>query len=160
MNTKSGVRHFTIPSFALLALLVAVSGLPACSTKPKPTRAEVAVTKLDDLESSVRAVITDDARAKQVLALLDQMQSLMVAENKALADHDRRITGLLTNYATSDADLRSEFDAFNAARSQNARRAVGIVTRMRAATTAEEWSALQKARANALNAEANATRQD
>jgi hypothetical protein len=144
---------------ALFATLLCVTLLPACSTKPKPTTSEVAVTKLDELETSVRAVVTDPARANKVVALLGELQTIVVAQNKALVDHDRRTQALLTDYATSGAVLRREFDSFNAGRNERTRRAVEIVTQARAATTAAEWSALDKARADALNAVSNATRQ-
>jgi cysteinyl-tRNA synthetase len=160
MKTKTALQRSAAWSVTLVALLVAVASLSACSHKPKPTSAEIATTKLDDLETKVRAVVKDDARAAKVIAAVEGMRTLLTAQTQALAAHDRRITALLTDYAASDADLRSEFDAFNAGRNERARRAVDALSQMRAATTPEEWSALDRARRQALNAESNAARKD
>jgi hypothetical protein len=160
MGTRSRFPNATTWAVAFLATLLAAALMSACATKEKPSSAEVAEVKLDDLKASVREVVGDEARARKVVALLDEMQAIVAAQSEALTAHESRIKALLADYTTSEADLRSEFAKFNASRTERALRGVEIAAEMRAATTADEWAGLHKARKKALNAVTNAARQN
>jgi hypothetical protein len=160
MNSKS---YFPIPATwvaAMLAALLAAVLLSACSTQEKTTRAEAAAGKLDELTTAVRSVIKDDARAGKVVALIDDIRSLVIAQHDALKAHEQSLNTLLANYETSDADLRSMMTSFNAGRNQRALRGIEITLALRAATTPEEWAELQKTRLKVLESFTDAARQN
>jgi len=130
-----------------IALLILLTG---CSSKPKPSTLELAKGAFDDIRAAVRDEIKDPVRAAEAEGLIDQVEQLEIEGNEARMAHNAALRSLAANYDATEDDFKALFREFNAKKNDRHDRIFAIIQRGRAVTTAEEWKALAKVKAHAL----------
>lgn len=133
----------------VMLVAIAAIALTACAGKKQSPKDE-ARAAFDDVRTSVETIVKDPGRAKQVTALIDEVERNF---KEAAADIDARraaVWRLSSNYDTPQAELEAALA--NVRESMRANRKKFSDTRRRLAEvlTREEWEALQKERSKAL----------
>ena len=87
-------------------------------------------------------VFGDPARAEQGGSILNELVERIKQYKLDLHAEEARVSMIHRDYDTSGDDLRSEFRENRAARSAHGNRSIQMLSRLRAATTSEEWAAM------------------
>jgi hypothetical protein len=124
--------------------------LAACSHKPKPSSLVPAEGALDDLRAAVAREIKGPERAKQVAALVDELEQLTIAAHADFKAHAAALRTLNANYDATQAEFGKLFRDFNATRDARQARSVDINQRAKALVSAEEWNTLSRVREKAV----------
>jgi hypothetical protein len=115
-----------------------------CSHKPKPSAMESAEGAFDDLRAAVQSEIKDPDKAAQGIALVDQLEHLVIEANKDRKAHDERIRSLNANYDATEDAFHAAFSEFNVRQKNRQDRMLEINQKAKSLTTKEEWKALAK----------------
>jgi hypothetical protein len=113
---------------------------------------ESAKGAFNDLRAAVRNEIRDPARATEVTDLVDRLERLMIEAGEARNTHTTRLNALIANYDAPEEDFKAAFREFNAKRISRQDQILAIDQKARTLTTHEEWKAIAKAAAHALEA--------
>jgi len=131
------------------AVLAAALLVAACSHEPKDAL-KPAEGVLDELRAAVAREVKDPDRAKQALALVDEMEQLTITANGDYKDHEARLRALNANYDATPEEFRALFRDFNARRDKREAQTLDIHRRVKALLTPQEWQELAKLREEAL----------
>jgi hypothetical protein len=134
-----------VKATALFALLV----LAACSHEPKPSMVANAEKAFDELRAAVAREIKDPARAKQSIALVDEMDQLVAAADRERKLHEARLRALNESYDSTLERFRGAFRDYNALRNDWQARTLELNLRAKTLVTPAEWQALAKVREQA-----------
>ncbi len=126
-SVKPGMRLYFL-------LFLAVSAAGCVKQAPDPAQLRA------DEVTLVQSTVTDPARAERLLALLGERDRL-VDETAALMRQYRREMGALNADYDASRDVVVEIiDYYNRERARKQLRFIDLVTQMKRATTAVEWS--------------------
>jgi hypothetical protein len=135
-----------------VVLLVAASLLlTACGGKEPVSAMDVEKSAFQDYTAEVRVTVTDESRAEEVLALVEQFEQEFALFRKLIVDQRIEVRALNSNYDTT----REDFDAFIASNQEQMQAARDRVTdahlALIASTTPEEWESLHKSTTEAMD---------
>src|SRR5687767_2790940 len=136
------------PALALAGLCLLC--LAGCARDAKPTALESAGQALQALRSAVVREVTDSARAKQGVGLVDEIAWLLAEADTDLKAHNARIRSLNADYDATQEAFRAAFRDFNAKQRERRQRVLDLNQRAKVLLTAEEWKALGNVREEAL----------
>jgi hypothetical protein len=127
----------------IAALLIAIAG---CSGKSGVRSAQSETSAFDDLRAQVRAVISEQERQHEALAIVEKFEAGLSSLLRNRQQREIQFLKLHANYDTP----RAEFDAFLRETGQRIRRDQENILRQRsdliALTTPQEWSLIASAR--------------
>jgi hypothetical protein len=130
--------------------LVTVAG---CSSKPKPTLEQQTQADMAEYEAQIRKVVSDPARANELVALANAFQGLAHEGIANAKEYRAKVAALDANYGATRADYEILFSQQDTAREALLKKATALRERAAALMTDSEWTQLKKARLRALDAE-------
>jgi phage-related tail protein len=102
-------------------------------------------------EAQIRKVISDPARADQLVALTNEYQQQMRESAAIVRDYRSKLTALNANYDATREDFKALFSQQDAHREAFLRKVAALREQMAALTTDAEWEELDKARQRTLD---------
>jgi septal ring factor EnvC (AmiA/AmiB activator) len=153
--TSSQRRSICFPPWfvALVALTPVLAAVTGCSSKRDLAPEQQAQADMTAYEAQVRKIVTDPARADQLVALTNQFQQLVAESIASIKGYRAKIAGLNSNYDATRQDYEALFSEQDANRESFIKKASALREQMTALTTDSEWEELKKARLRALDAE-------
>jgi hypothetical protein len=141
-------------SFSWRGLIVPVMMIlsAGCASTPAPSPLASAEQAVAQWRDTVHAVIGDRDRAGKVIGQLDQLELLVQHADRERKAHDTALRALNANYDATEAEFEAVFAAFNARRSVRHQEALAINREIRSLTSADEWKALSRVKADVLDA--------
>jgi len=127
----------------LVTALLAVAG---CSHKPTLTPEQQAQADIAAYETQIRKVVSDPARADQLVALTDEFQQLAQRSIANLKEYRAKVAALNADYEATRANYEAVFAKQDAARETIVQKAGALREQMAALTTDHEWDQLGKVR--------------
>jgi hypothetical protein len=124
----------------------------ACASQPTLTAGESAEKALTELSSAILADVPDQARAKEIVAVVQQLKKEDREARDTVAAYRERLHALNAKYDASEGDFRSLFADFNNERLMRQNHIAGLWITMAGLTTDREWRALSDARTTAAKA--------
>lgn len=137
------------PAWLLIAIALAFAG---CGGKDAVTPVDTEKQAWEDLRSEVREAISDPEREAEVIKLVDVLADDLGALREILTKRHERVRELNTNYDTSRAEFETFLKQVNLEFQAGQQRVSKTHQAFLAATTAEEWSQLNKVRSKAMTA--------
>jgi len=134
--------------FALALALAAVG----CSSKHL-TPEQQAQAEAEAYQAQIRKVVTDPARADQLVALIGEFQQQIRESAANLKDYRAKVAALDANYEATRADYEDLISQQNAHHEALLKKFAGLREQMTALTTDAEWEELKKARLRTLEAD-------
>lgn len=122
-------------SFLLLTFII-LSATGCAKQAPDPVKLRADETTL------VQATVVDPARAEQLLALLDERDSLIEETTAMLQQYRRELKAVNADYDASREITIEMVDQYNHDRAQKQLRFIELISQMKAATTAAEWQVI------------------
>lgn len=143
-----GKRAWLMPAAALVIVLGCASGSKPID--PAAVQARVAASEARYRELA-RSTIADADRAGTFVGLLDEREALIADQAEAVREYARALKALNADYDATRNDFEQVVLAYNAKRRLAHSRFVDLMTRMKAATTEDEWKKLSKFELKELN---------
>jgi hypothetical protein len=126
----------TLAALAGAALLVPV-GLSSAGSKENND-------PVASLRSGIKDVVADPARASNMLASVDEVETAIGELNSLIADERASLRALLLDFGSSRATVDASLAEFNAKHESLARRCLTAHAALKAQATASEWKKLRK----------------
>lgn len=146
MNTR------TIRTTPLLSLAAACALLAACGGDKNMTPADEMGAAFDDFSAEIREVVTDEARADQVVAIIEQLEvDLRLMQNRINA-RQGDFRKLNANYDATMEDFQRFSDRVERETRENRDKAATSYRELYRLLTPEERDALVKTRSKAVTA--------
>lgn len=135
-----------------ISMLVATGVLlSSCGGKEPLSALDVEKSAFQDYTAEVQSIVTDENRAAEVLALVEQFELEFSLFRQLTVDQRIEVRALNSNYDAT----REDFDAFVAANQEQMQAARDRVTdahlALIVATTPEEWESLHKSTTEAMD---------
>jgi hypothetical protein len=124
----------------------------ACASHPKSARAQGTQAILAEMRGAALVEIKDEARSREVSALIEQLAEQDRLARSAVAIYRTRLLALNADYDATEEDFHKLFSDFNNERLAHQTRIVELWTEMASLTTDAEWDALGKVRIAAAKA--------
>jgi len=127
--------------YVLAAALITLGLLSGCKTL---TPVEATKSAGDETRTLISEHVTDEAKAKQMIALVDQLENELMAYVEIQDAHNEALRMKNADYDASREDLQSLYDAYN-----RDTRAIGMKIAqtdldMKKLATPEEWAMISK----------------
>ena len=119
------------------ALLFVVAAIPGCARPP----ADPAQWHADEA-ALVLSTVSDPESAQQLLALIDQRDRLVDETRAMLAQYRREMKAVNADYDTSREVIVEMIDYYNRDRAKKQLAFIDLITKMKRATTADEWAVI------------------
>ena len=124
----------------------AVLLIAACSSSgPAPDIAEIeaqiSASKAEELEL-VAATIQERDRANAFIKLLDERERLFERFADDIAMHQKKMAALNADYHAERSEFDAALSSYNRKRTAAQKELIGLIGRMKQATTAEEWKTI------------------
>jgi hypothetical protein len=126
----------TLAALAWAALLVPVA-LSFAGSKENPD-------PVASLRTGIKDVVADPARAANMLASVDEVETAIGELNSLIADERASLRALLLDFGSSRATVDASLAEFNAKHESLARRCLTAHAALKAQATASEWKKLRK----------------
>ncbi len=138
-NHGSPILNFFIDSKCLgcltLAFFICVA-VGCAKQAPDPAQLRADETTL------VQSTVTDAARAERLLALLEERDRLIEETRALFQQYRREMKALNADYDASRDLLIEMIDYYNRERARKQLAFIDLVSKMKAATSAEEWAVI------------------
>jgi len=144
------IGHNTYPrNIGAIILIIIVSAtavfitgvLSGCKSLPPPEETQSA---MDETRTLINENISDEAKAKKLIALLENLESDLKAFYENQAAHNKALVKRNADYDASRKDIQKLYDAYN----KDARLIVEKIAKthleMKKLSTLEEWSSISK----------------
>jgi len=133
MNNR--IYYILAATLCVLGLLAGCKGL---------TQVEATKSAGDETRTLISEYVTDEAKAKQMIALVDQLENELMAYVEIQNAHNEALRKKNADYDTSREDLQNLYDAYN-----SDTRAIGMKIAqtdldMKKLATPEEWAMISK----------------
>jgi len=138
---------------AAIAFGLAIVAEAGCSSQHDLTPEQQAQADATAYEAQVRKIVSDPARADQLVALANEFQQLTRESVAQIKGYRAKVAALNANYDATRQDYETVFSEQDASRESFIEKASAIRERMAALTTDSEWEELKKARLRALDAD-------
>ena len=127
--------------YFLAATLFAIGLLAGCKGL---TQVEATNSAVDETRTLIRENVADEAKAKQMIALVDKLENDLMAYVEIQAAHNEALRKKNADYDASREDLKKLYDAYN-----RDTRAIGMKIAqtdlaMKKLSTPEEWAVISK----------------
>ena len=127
--------------FQLLAAVLLIGLLAGCKS---PTQEEATTSAVDESRMLIKEHVADEAKAEQMMALVDQLEQDLMAYREIRGDHDQALVEKNADYDATREDLQSLYDAYN-----KDTRAIGMKIAqtdlaMKKLSTPEEWAEISE----------------
>ena len=127
--------------YILAATLFATGLLAGCKGL---TQVEATNSAVDETRTLIRENVADEAKAKQMIALVDKLENDLMAYVEIRAAHNEALRKKNADYDASREDLQNLYDAYN-----RDTRAIGMKIAqtdldMKKLATPEEWAMISK----------------
>lgn len=121
----------------LATALFAIGLLAGCKA---PTPLEATTSAVDETRMLIKEHVADEAKAEQLIALVDQLEKDLLAYREIRAAHDQALCAKNADYDATREDLEKLYDAYN-----KDTRAIGMQialtdSAMKKLSTPEEWA--------------------
>jgi hypothetical protein len=136
----------------VLAFTLTLAASAGCSSKHL-TPEQQAQADMEAYEAQVRKVVTDPARADQLIALTNEFQQQMRDSAAYVREYRAKVTALDSNYEATRADYQILLDQLDAHREAVLKKTAALREQLTALTTDKEWEELKKARLRMLEAD-------
>ena len=138
-------------SCRLTLLCIAVALFTACSDSKQTSPETITPAKITaKMHQEIKSIITDPARAQQVISLSDQLNIIIV---EAVQERDKKsamIRSMNANYDTTKAEFETLLNTINAKEKQRYMKVLAINTEMKKILTSQEWKQLHDIREEIL----------
>ena len=127
--------------YILAATLFVIGLLAGCKGL---TQVEATKSAADETRTLIRENVADEAKAKQMIALVDKLENDLMAYVEIRAAHNEALRKKNADYDASREDLQNLYDAYN-----RDTRAIGMKIaqtdlEMKKLSTPEEWTVISK----------------
>ena len=127
--------------YILAATLFVIGLLAGCKSL---TQVEATKSAADETRTLVREHVAHEERAKQIIALVDQLENDLMAHVEIRDDHNEALRKKNADYDASREDLQKLYAAYN-----RDTRAIGMKIaqtdlEMKKLSTPEEWAVISK----------------
>jgi hypothetical protein len=127
-----------------LAFALGVAAIPGCSSKPPLAPEQQVQADVANLDAQIRKVVSDPARAQQLIALSQEYQQ-QIRQNAVLVRAYRaKLVALNANYQATRADFDALLNQHEANRESMLGKGAAIRDRMAAVATDAEWQDIDK----------------
>ena len=133
----------------VMLLVLALNAVPGCSSKPL-TPEEQAQADLSACHAQIRKVVADTARADQLIALTDELNTLGWQSIAHVNQYRAKVAALNSNYDATREDFEALIKEQDVVRETFLRKALALREQMSTLTTDAEWEQLKSARLRAL----------
>lgn len=153
--TPSRRKLTSVPRWlvAVMALTLAVATVAGCSSKRDLTPEQQAQADVTAYEAQIHKIVSDPARADQLVALTNEFQQLATESIASVKGYRAKVTALNSDYDATRQDYEALFSQQDARREAFIKSAGALRERMAALTTDSEWEELKKARLRLLDAD-------
>jgi len=133
MNNR--IYYILAATFCVLGLLAGCKGL---------TQMESTKSAVDETRTLISEHVADEVKAKQMIALVDQLENELMAYVEIQDAHNEALRKKNADYNASREDLQKLYDAYN-----RDTRAIGMKIakadlEMKKLSTPEEWAVISK----------------
>ena len=127
--------------YILATALFTIGLLAGCKG---PTQLEATTSAVDETRMLIRDHVADEAKAEQMIALVEQLEKDLLAYREIRAAHNQALCEKNADYDASREDLQKLYDAYN-----NDTRAIGMKIvqtdlAMKKLSTPEEWALISE----------------
>jgi hypothetical protein len=129
--------------------LIVLGVLVGCSGSPTAME-DVEKQAFDDMRSGVRGIIDDPEREAAVVALVDDMEAQYVEMRETAQRRRAALQELNADYDATREQFAEYLDTHNADLKRTQQEFLAGHRRLINATTAEEWSALEKSNTKSM----------
>jgi hypothetical protein len=127
-----------------LAFALGVAAFPGCSSKPPLTPEQQVQADVAPLDAQIRKVVSDPARANQLIALSQEHQQLVRQNAVLVRAYRAKLVALNANYQATRADFEALFNQHEANREAMLGKVAALRERMAAVAKDAEWQDLNK----------------
>jgi len=134
-------KKIRLPCYIFTAAVMALGLLFGCKSM---TPAEATQVAGDETRELVSKYITDEARAKQILVLVDNLEVDLRAYSQLRVAHNEALVKSNADYETSREDLQKLYDAYNKDTRALTMKIAQMHVDMQKLATREEWADIGK----------------
>ena len=128
--------------YYILAVILFVIGLLAgCKGL---TQVEATNSAVDETRTLIRENVADEAKAKQMIALVDKLENDLMAYVEIRAAHNEALHKKNADYDASREDLQNLYDAYNRDTRAISMKIAQTDLDMKKLATPEEWAVISK----------------
>ena len=136
----------TRPKLTMLAVVVAVLSLSACSMFGSDDS-----DPLIDLREHVQSTVHDSDRADAMLVSLDQLDQLLIESAKLLVEVAQQESVLFADYDSTPQDFQAIFSETSRKRQELQKAMLDVHLVFKARATPEEWASILPVHASAVS---------
>ena len=127
--------------YVLATALFALGMLSGCKSL---TPAEATKSAGDETRTLIRENVADEAKAKQMIALVDKLENDLMAYVEIRAAHNEALRKKNADYDASREDLQNLYDAYNRDTRAISMKIAQTDLEMKKLSTPEEWAVISK----------------
>lgn len=127
--------------YILAAAFITLGLLSGCKTL---TPVEATRSAADETRTLISEHVADEARAKQMIALVDQLENDMMAYGERQAAHNKELVKKNADYDASREDMQNLYDAYNRDAGAIGMKMAQTDLDMKMLATPEEWAVISK----------------
>ena len=127
----------------ILATALFIGLLSGCKSL---TQVEATTSAVDETCMLIREHVADEAKAKQMIALVDQLERDLMAYHDIQAAHDKALCVKNADYSATHEDLQRLYDAYNKDTRAIGMKLVKADLAMKGLSTPEEWVLISEPR--------------
>lgn len=125
-------------------LATALFGIGLLAGCKGPTQLEATTSAVDETRMLIKEHVVDEAKAEQMLALVDQLEKDLEAYREIRAAHDRGLVEKNADYDATREDLQTLYDAYNSDTRSIGMKIVQTDLAMKKLSTPEEWTEISE----------------
>ena len=125
----------------LATALFAIGLLAGCKG---PTQLEATTSAVDETRMLIREHVADQAKAEQMIVLVDQLEKDLMAYREIRAAHDEALCAENADYDATREDLQKLYDAYNRDIRAIGMKIVQTDLAMKKLSTPEEWALISE----------------
>ncbi len=154
MNTSVSHQKIAANRCSILAVVFVIFslGITGCSSKTKLSPSEAKAEAFELLNEEVHSVITDPARANEIVELIEGLEKSFLRAIEDRSRHRRDFATLNADYGTPKEAFAQLMEQIETDEESNREKVVALRAKLVRATTADEWVELAKSKEKAFEA--------
>jgi len=154
MNTSISHQKIAAIRCSILAVVFVIFslGVTGCSSKTKQSPSEAKAEVFEILNEEVHSVITDPARANEIVELIEKLEKSFLRAIEDRSRHRREFAALNADYDTPKEAFVRLMEQIEKDEESNREKVAELRTELVRATTADQWVELAKSKEKAFEA--------